>query len=899
RSIEELVADLGHPAFSTREKAQQELWERGDAAIPALEKALHNDDPEIVRRAGELLAKFAWGIRSDTPPAVLKLLRKYQAGDRDPAKSAKVRETAIDELMHQGPPGIGVVKSILGKQLSDATRSQLTSQIIRVLHREVPLLLFEGKVEGAAELMELHAAGTGPEGAADYAAFQVLLNRLPAAIANAEAAVNTARRVADHKLILAHLYRAAGDWPRACNVARDISQPEGSANLLHLLHEDAGDWSALADTYPTVGANHPEGLHLAFLRLAGRHVEFEKEVQGLLKASQEFNSAEQTFQIAVGLLANNRAEDATRLLLEKKQNLGLLGEVLISRLRFKDALNLIGSQDKQEQPLSLQEKLEFDVRRARVLVIIGHRSDAVQLFNKVAEGLKRQARYADSASPITAIRSLLRTEMGLGLKDLAIEHAATFVATGIFARHNHSYTGESAFELLFNEDATVAETIFNAIRVKDAPSPASGPTLFLTRDLLLGKASKLAVDDVIKAIREDVEIFSTEGTRIDPHTRVPSRAFQCRQQLAIAAVSSAARRDATAETAYKSAAELTSDDCKLEGARSWVFGTTNGYLPYVQWGDFLFDRDRFHEAAMRYLEGWKKFPNQPLLLFLSGRALAQAGAKEEGEKRMALSHWISLGQERVRGRFLDELIRRGEGKAVRRETELLLRACWCRDHYFGNVMNQAARASVLVKDFATAEKTGLRSNLVMLKTPGMYYVDPAAYLNAPHSIHTYRARARLAEGKLDEAVKLARAALAITPGNIDLVAGIVPTLEQRGRTADADEIFRIAWKAYHGVLKDFPDSPWARGALASLAADCRRELDAGLTFAREAVKADPGYPPFREALAEVLFRRGDRKEATEVMTKLLADNPRNVRYKRQLWRYQHGAIDDPKADTVD
>ena len=37
--IEELVAELGHPLYSVREKAQRELWKRGDAAKGALEKA--------------------------------------------------------------------------------------------------------------------------------------------------------------------------------------------------------------------------------------------------------------------------------------------------------------------------------------------------------------------------------------------------------------------------------------------------------------------------------------------------------------------------------------------------------------------------------------------------------------------------------------------------------------------------------------------------------------------------------------------------------------------------------------------------------------------------------------------------------------------------------------------
>ncbi len=94
-TIAELVADLGHSAFRVREAAQRELWRRGEAAVPALERAANGDDPEAARRARELLDTFGWGIRPDTPPAVLKLIRQFRAGDPDPARTDEVRNTAI------------------------------------------------------------------------------------------------------------------------------------------------------------------------------------------------------------------------------------------------------------------------------------------------------------------------------------------------------------------------------------------------------------------------------------------------------------------------------------------------------------------------------------------------------------------------------------------------------------------------------------------------------------------------------------------------------------------------------------------------------------------------------------------------------------------------------------
>jgi tetratricopeptide (TPR) repeat protein len=279
--------------------------------------------------------------------------------------------------------------------------------------------------------------------------------------------------------------------------------------------------------------------------------------------------------------------------------------------------------------------------------------------------------------------------------------------------------------------------------------------------------------------------------------------------------------------------------------------------------------------------------------------LAKAGDAQEGERRMQLAHWVSLGQERLRGRFLDDLVRRGEARAAKREAELLVKACWCRDHFFGNAVNQAAKAAALAKDFETAELCLQRSLIVILRTPNVYYVEVSAYMVVPHELLVYRARARLAAGKTDEAMALARQVLAVTPGHVELVSGLVPDLDAAGRKAEADELFGTAWAAYRKVLADFPDSPSARNSLATLAANCRRELAAGLKYAEEAVTADPASVPFRETLAEVHFRRGDRDKALAVMTTLAGEEPRNPLFKRQLARYRTGAIDGPKPETED
>ena len=106
-------------------------------------------------------------------------------------------------------------------------------------------------------------------------------------------------------------------------------------------------------------------------------------------------------------------------------------------------------------------------------------------------------------------------------------------------------------------------------------------------------------------------------------------------------------------------------------------------------------------------------------------------------------------------------------------------------------------------------------------------------------------------------------------------------------------------RAYQKVLTDYPNSPAARYALAALAGHCRRKLEDGLKYARAAVAADSDSPAYREALAEVYFRRGARDDSVKIMQKLAEEQPRNALYRRQLARYHTATFDSPWPHTAE
>lgn len=903
-SADELVARLGADDYRTREAAQRALWARGRAAVPALERAVRGPDPEAARRAREVLDRFGWGIYPDTPPAVLDLIRTFRHGHADPSRNDDIRRAALHDLVKLGRPGLDAVGAILSRDIPPEARGPLVANVTALVRREVPLLLFAGKTAEADALMALHAAGTSPAGAADFTAYRVLCGDLPAATAAARARFDAGRKPDSARLLLVHLYRAGGQWAKARDVAAPLPTAEDEASLKEILLEDEGDWAALADLAPGREFNHPEAVRLSLLRLAGRAAKFEEAAKKLRSDADELTEQQDVFDAAVALFANHRADAATELLLEKRQHLAVLSEVLIARMRYKDALELIGARDKDKVPN--EQRVEFDLRRARVLMATGYRDDAVQLFEQVARGLRAadRARAGGYLFGATA-RALVRTELRLGLRDLACEHAAQFV--GANAEVPEAGTqGESPFELLFPDVPAAAETLFAVLRAKGVPGPQAGKTLARVRDLLAGTADRAAVDGAAKLLTESAAALPdfgaapniSDGTSSTIRFEPSGRALKARRFLALALVCRAAKRPADTEAAFERAAALTEGaGGDASGARSWVYGAPDPARVWIEWGEFRAAEGRHRDAAAAFEAGWKRFPDQPLPLFLSGRALVRAGDAKEGARRTELAHWVGLGNEKVRGRFLDELVRRGEAAAIRREVALLTRACWSHDHYFGNVMNQCARGSALVNDFATAETCGQRSLLVVLRHPGVFFVDPSGYLNVPHDLLAFRARALARAGKFAECATAARTVLAVTPGHLELVTGLVPDLARAGRTKDADELFERAWAAHEKALKDFPDGPAARHALAVLAGHCNRKLDDGLKHARAALAFDPALPAYREALAEVHFRRGARPDALKLMEALAAEHPRSALYRRQLSRYESSPFDAPWPHT--
>lgn len=897
---EELVRDLGSSVFSVREKASKALWQLGEKARPAVTNATQSTDPEVAKRARDILEKFDWGIFPDTPAEVLQHIRDFRSGDY-----AKQQATLL-ALLKLGDPAIPTLRVILMR--SDlAHRRAIFETLSTTLRQDVPVLVFEGKVDRAEKLLALNALGPVTAGLLDHAIFLQLRGKTKEGVAELDAARKAGGPRGDAAATaLVVLYRVAGDTAKAKTLARELYDtgklrpPEDynsrtpPAGMYEALLEDLGAWADLATLPRPKPVNSDDGLNAFRLRLAGKV----KEANEILDRQKDADGSDSIFGMVdaatLALMLNERPLDGIDRLKVRGIAPHIVADVLASRLEFKEAFQLLADGKKVDDASALDLaylRQLYASRRGRLLAQLGKRDAAAQVFAQVDEQLSAMEEYQAN----TAVTQLVKAEVRSGRHDLACEHFGKQIARLEALGGQWSATSQDPFEVIFDLDADAAKFWWRALRQAKLADETPGATMQLVRKLLIGKATKAELERALKAAdREQPSAGSAEG--------------QYRAMAIAAALRANGRADDAIAELVKAADFIGKgvlqrpprpEQRQPRSSRAWVFGVDEQFRFWVELGDLLTEQGRHREAANWLERGWRAYPDNPLLLYLSGRSLLAVGEDAEGKRRIEVSHWVALGNARIRGRFLEELANRKQLADAKKERDLVRLVGWVSELYIGNVWNQVARVSTLVKDFDVAADANRRALQYLLRQDGVSYVEGYAYLTVPQSQKVYAARTSLAAGRVDEAVALAKESLAVMPGNLDLVLGLVPELDKRGHKKEADELFRQVWDVYAKQIQENPDSGWARYSAAWLASGCRRELDAALVHAKKALELDPDLRAHKEALAEVHFRKGDRDKAMSLMQELVTADRRNFHYKRQLERYRTGDPNGPPPDGDD
>lgn len=882
---EQLVRDLGSPVYTVRDKASRELWKLGEPARAAVEAATKSEDPEVAQRAANILEKFDWGIFPDTPADVLSQIKEFRS-DELPRQVA-----AVGALLRQGDRGIKTLRLVLAHDFDADPRQAFFEEVLITTREIVPGLLFAGKLDEAARVLALGTSGPNPESWLDYAVFAVQHGRVPEATRHLDAAgrgtteASRAARLAKVVLLVVSGQPAAGrDGVRAADKPPD--------DLLPSVLAEAGAWGPLADADEPAGASH-QGLRLFCARKAGK-TELAAELLTSLKRTTAVGLGSDDFEEAgVALFLNAQPLDAMTVLRETKARPRLLADVLGERLLFTDALGLLADGPASGDADDDRPRLYYEMRHARILAKLGRKDEAVQKFNKLGEQVRDGSPYV--------LREFLRASLRSGYLDLSAEHAGQFVAR-VERRGNDAFTAQpDPFELLFDEDAEAAKAIWRAFR-HDGERREGNPAEAMrrVRDLLTGRAEPARLGSARKLLDQWQGANAKPDGAVVERTRTHQALAALARLAGDAAGTEAELRKAVREWAYDDADKPRSAAAVRDlptgtdrGPRAWMYDTNESFKVWLDLGQFLLDRARPADAAKAFEQGWRQYPNNPILLFLSGKALRAAGDAAEGDRRVKLSHAVALGDAQQRGRFLHELTERGELTDMTAEGEWTKKCVWYRTPYRGNVWNVLARAAEVTGDFEGAAAATERNLHFLLQTPNITFCDGGGYVRVPAGIRGYRARAALAAGKPAEAFAAAKDVLQLLPGQVEFLAGIVPEFDKRKHTAEGQALFDVTWAAMQKLVRENPGSAWARATAAQAGAGCGRELDTALEYAKKAVELAPDLRWHHEVLAECHFRKNDRAAALKVMDGLRKLDPRSPYYRRLTERYQAADITSP------
>ena len=882
--LQKALDDLASPRFAVRERASKLLWEAGRAAEPGLRAIARGKDEEAANRAQAILERFDWGLYPDTPPDIAKLIEKFRGGEPN------MRRQVVGELMRHKPSRFDLLRKVVGNETDDVARRDMYARMGEQARAAVPALIVAGQADEAAELLEICLSPNNPPSLGDYAAFQFLRDRVPAAIARMEEVRKTGAPADVQRAneVLVYLHRVRRDWA-AARAAADASK---NTELQSELAWESNDFKRLAEDAPD-----PEdrGAQAAYHRLAGnkaRHDEIIADLRKDLMGVEGDDSA--AYVLAYALLLNGRGGEAIDVLKARfKRGSDLVFDLMCAQLKFKDAFAYATAAMKEldADPQAEFEKHELTIRRGKVLAALGERDGATQVFRGALDSALTLSRDRPA---IDLVKAVARS----GMRDLAAECAARCL-DGFYKAGRTDQVSEVLLPV-FEDKSLVAGIWWRAVW---ADKPDAAPTAKMARvlEFVDGKADRKKADRLAELIAGLKVPKAADNTKPAMDLLVLGLSAAHVDYATAEAYRAAGAMD-KADEFYKKAANVKPAD--LEDLPLMLDDLPDdedlGHLPVhyrfvFGYAEFLADRKRWKEAAAMYKKAWEAAPGQPLPLFLSGHALKQAGDDKEGTRLMTLAHWVPLGNEVQRAKFGEDLGKRGFDADSRKEMELVLATGWFRTYAVGNVYLRMARIKARQGDFATAAAL-YEKDVVSLFRTGAFFVDAKAYITVPELARTYRARALFAAGKVDEALAEARAGLEVLPANIELALGFVPDLDKAGRKKDADEIYGKIKTAYEAALKDYGSSADLRNALAWTMVNCNRDLDDALTHAKKAVEVSPKTAGYIDTLAEVYFRKKDRAKALELMKQCAVLDPTNPYFRKQLERFEKKPFDSPLPD---
>ena len=848
---------LANDTYESREKATRELWVMGEKAMPYLEAAATDADPERARRARILIHKINLGITPDTSPEIVAQVSAYEQakGQEKIGFLYKLREmNAWKQVLKLY--SLETDQSLLGS-LRDVVEG------VAVVAARVEIAA--GRLDEAYSLLELAPADA--QGMIGLAAFREAYG-----VPDSRSAGRFER--SERLWQLARL-RVAGRYAEAAREAEAAGEPVLAAGM-HLLEGDPLPW---LQVMPQHGSNPT--VQRLYAQLAVRRWSGE-EISANAIASIRRSTAgkgNDTFRgVALGALAmlGYGAEVDAAMMDAEESGKWTAFRHFESLERIPDALQVIGLDPANPDFGAFVER--------KMKAVLTHSGDGESTLRELADMISFLERRG--------VDNVVQEHFDLGFKTLAEKDADLFLrfVTFLIAEETHGIPATApvlrcAAAFAGDDDAKWESVVASATHENEVARVWWGWLGEMEPQI----ARPARLDDLLVLLRLGADPGNHRARLLE---------------MAWKAVDAAKEEDKLDLLRRLADLSISSNDVAtgLRALRPFWEKDEGKYVIYYDM--FLSAAGEWTECASIWQPLVAKYPIQPELHARLAVALRHIGREAEASEQDRMALRLALGDGQAGDQIAAIYASGGDfelamlwWKKVMAETKPETQANSA--PYTGpwmlaleNYGENALREGKWKEAAALGEVIALRTIEVIasraIATDTVQQIPAAAYrlrLNADLP----RAMVWLRKDK-PKAMEILRSCHQLLASDGSLADRFFPAMKEAGLRAEHDAWFEDSWGRLTESIKNYPACDNTRNTAAWLAARSVRHLDEAEALERAALKANPSNAAYMDTMADVQFAKGDRAKALEWSQRSLLLDPLDIQIRAQNARFRKAPL---------
>ncbi|MFT5497222.1 MAG: hypothetical protein ACI9TH_002628, partial [Kiritimatiellia bacterium] len=213
KDVDAWVKQLGDSSFRMRKKAARSLWELMDLALPALEKAVESDDPEVTISAKELIDKIKAGVAPGMSDEIIEQIERF--------RTTRITKEKFDiaSQIFELENGERVVLNLLRNESNEYTRRGIIRAIAEKLYKKIGGTILNDEPDAVDQLLEIALISHSDKAYRDYALWKMMHGGIDAEISRLEA---IEKPEDEEATLLIYLHRALGNLPAATRASEKI-----------------------------------------------------------------------------------------------------------------------------------------------------------------------------------------------------------------------------------------------------------------------------------------------------------------------------------------------------------------------------------------------------------------------------------------------------------------------------------------------------------------------------------------------------------------------------------------------------------------------------------------------------------------------------------------------------